>query len=132
VRFYYKPRYVMWCVRTNIQNSVWCIIFVHTPMFLCSKERPGAFYTHKHRCTYFNNKAPRRLIQLRTGVSCIHTHCEKNLRKNLHPPNFSSFMNHPLKPSLFVAEVFLQNSSIFVTLKSSAKTFATMCSPRSI
>lgn len=86
------------------------------------------FDTHKHRCAYVNNKSLWQLIQLCTGVFCIHTHHEKKLCS----PNFSCFMDHSLKPLLLVEEVFLQYLSICVTLKISTKTSTTPCFPCSV
>lgn len=88
-------------------------------------------------CVYFNNQAPEHLIKLHTGAFCKHMHHEKNLCKNLCPPNFSSFMNPLQKPPLksllsvtkVLVEFILQNFSIFVILKNYVKTYATRCSP---
>ena len=71
-----------------------------------------------------------------------HEITEKNLRKKLDLPKFSSYVTYPLKPPLSLEDVikelfffkfplFFKKNPNFLTLKTSTKTYAKFFFPRS-
>lgn len=107
----------------------WCVYSIKYVPMRYVIECMGAICHRTHQYVYIRKYTLVQNVIERTGAWVAYTHLEKKLYKNLHSPNFSSYMDHPLKPLLSIAKVFFQKLSYFLTLKTSTKTPATPCFP---